>query len=86
MAEERHVSELVNCLTWTAAMVDKALPLRPADTEREYRDRMALRREAFAILLKEQLAYEYKASPDYLVGLLGEGRQRSDEGSGDADT
>jgi hypothetical protein len=76
----RDVSELVNCLTWTAAMVDKALPLRPHDTEREYRDRMALRREAFAIILKEQLAYEYKASPDYLMGLTGESAAR--EGSG----
>ena len=70
---ERNIAELVNCLTWTAAIVDKALPLRPADTEREHQDRAALRRVAFELVAKEQFRYEYVADPRYLMGLLGDG-------------
>jgi hypothetical protein len=66
----REISELVNCVTWTAAIIDKALPLNPFHTEREHQDRAALRQIAFGILMKEQLRYEFRASPDYLLSLL----------------
>jgi hypothetical protein len=67
MRKPRDVSQLVNCLTWTVAIVNKGIPLRPYD---DHRDRTALRQEAFRILLKEQLRYQYQASPDYLMSLL----------------
>lgn len=69
-APARDLSELVNLMQWTAAIVDKALPLDPAAPEEIRADRMKLRQIAFEITAKEQIRGDYKADSQYLLSLL----------------